>query len=171
MITILDIALVPPMRDIAGILLDVGAKSVAVLAVAGVALLCMRRRSASAWYMVCFRPVASLPLLPLLSYPSESSPGTPHNGLVPRRIARMAGRCFAGADSACSWRIEPASSAAVGPARNRALLVRYARPIVDTPRLQPPRRLVESRTAPHAHDPGRAAPQSPAPRRILRVAA
>jgi hypothetical protein len=77
MITILDTALVLPMRDIAGILLDAGAKSVAVLAVAGVALVCMRRRSASAWYMVCFRAVASLPLLPLLSYALPGWRGLP----------------------------------------------------------------------------------------------
>jgi beta-lactamase regulating signal transducer with metallopeptidase domain len=58
----------PPARDFLRLLLDAGVKSAVVLAVAGLAVVCMRRRSAAARYMVCFLAVASLPALPLLSW-------------------------------------------------------------------------------------------------------
>jgi beta-lactamase regulating signal transducer with metallopeptidase domain/Leucine-rich repeat (LRR) protein len=58
----------PPARELVRILLDAGVKSAVVLAAAGVALVCMRRRPAAARYMVCFLAVASLPLLPALSW-------------------------------------------------------------------------------------------------------
>jgi len=58
----------PPARDVAGIFLDAGVKSFAVLAAAGVAVAGMRRRSAAARHLVCFLAVASLPLLPVLSW-------------------------------------------------------------------------------------------------------
>ena len=69
MSTILDsIHWLPPARDLLRLLLDAGLKSVAVLAVAGVAVACLRRRSAAARYLVCFLAVASLPALPVLSW-------------------------------------------------------------------------------------------------------
>jgi len=69
MTNLLDIARwLPPARDFFGILLDAGLKSAAVLAAAGVAAVCMRRRSAAARHLVCFLAVASLPALPLLSW-------------------------------------------------------------------------------------------------------
>ncbi len=58
----------PPAREVARILLDAGAKSVAVMAVAGVAMVCMRRRSAAARHLVWFLAVASLPALPVLAW-------------------------------------------------------------------------------------------------------
>jgi beta-lactamase regulating signal transducer with metallopeptidase domain len=58
----------PPARELVRLLLDAGVKSAVVLAAAGVALVCMRRRPAAARYMVCFLAVASLPLLPGLSW-------------------------------------------------------------------------------------------------------
>ena len=47
-----------------------------MLAVAGVALVCMRRRSASAWAIWFVWAVASLPLLPLLSYAWPAGAGS-----------------------------------------------------------------------------------------------
>ena len=50
------------------ILLDAGVKSVVVLAVAGVMMACMRKRSAAARHLLCFLAVAGLPVLPVLSW-------------------------------------------------------------------------------------------------------
>ena len=50
------------------ILLDAGVKSVVVLAVAGVMMACMKKRSAAARHLLCFLAVASLPVLPVLSW-------------------------------------------------------------------------------------------------------
>jgi hypothetical protein len=58
----------PPGQEVARILLDAGVKSVAVLAVAGVAMVCMMRRSAAARHLVCFLAMASLLALPVLSW-------------------------------------------------------------------------------------------------------
>jgi len=58
----------PAGRAAAGILLDAGWKSVAVLAVAGVIVAALRRRSAAARHLVCFLAVAGLPVLPLLAW-------------------------------------------------------------------------------------------------------
>ena len=58
----------PPAREAARILLDAGLKSVVVLAVAGLVLACMRQRSAAARHLVCFLAVASLLVLPVLSW-------------------------------------------------------------------------------------------------------
>jgi beta-lactamase regulating signal transducer with metallopeptidase domain/Leucine-rich repeat (LRR) protein len=50
------------------ILLDAAVKSVVVLVMAGVMMACMRKRSAAARHLLCFLAVASLPVLPVLSW-------------------------------------------------------------------------------------------------------